>query len=207
MAILALIACLFTLVENSSEAKTTIERAALFQSPSLNKASALLTIAHQMPGRVSTRSGPPSAAAIPRKSSTRTLNSRASTTSRISSPQLEIPDEGPTSRLRTRICSIFADAQRTTAGHRKLVINLRKIQASCCYASAKKKAQTEGDEEEDDFDEGAFNREVARCTTRLMFVKKSEGVGDKVVKFLGLFLKHAGEKGEAHCEVGDVIVR
>ncbi|KAI9828456.1 MAG: hypothetical protein M1832_002884 [Thelocarpon impressellum] len=141
-----------------------------------------------MPGRVSTRSGRSSAAAIPRKSSVKTLNSRASA-SRISSPHVLIPEEAPPSELRTRVCGVFADAQRTTAGHRKLVIILRKIQASCCY----KKAGTE----DAGFDEEGFNAEVGRCVIRVMGVKKSESVGDRVVRFLGLYLKHASEKDNA----------
>lgn len=44
--------------------------------------------------------------------------------------------------------------------------------------------------------EDNFNVEMARCAIRLMGVKKSEIVGDRVVKFLGFFLKHASDKGQ-----------
>lgn len=49
--------------------------------------------------------------------------------------------------------------------------------------------------QEEEFGEDNFNVEVARCVLRLMGVKKSEGVGDRLVKFLGLFLRRATDKG------------
>ncbi len=133
---------------------------------------------------------------MPRQASTRSsTNSRVSRkasapnlpSSRASAPTIVIPDEGPTSTLRTRICSIFGDAQRSTAGHRKLVVGLRKIQEACCY---------ESDQGRQEFGEDDFNVEIARCVIRLMGVKKSEGVGDRILRYLGLFLRHASDKGK-----------
>ena len=69
-------------------------------------------------------------------------------------------------------------------------MSLRKIQEACCYEPTNRKSRDAEDFEEDD-----FNVEVARCVIRLMGVKKGEGVGDRIVKFLGLFLKHASDKG------------
>ncbi|KAA6406508.1 MAG: hypothetical protein FRX48_09673 [Lasallia pustulata] len=143
-----------------------------------------------MPGRVSTRTS--TASRLSRKSSVPTIGSRASTASRISSPTVVIPDEGPSTALRAQICTIFGDAQKTTAGHRKLVISLRKIQEACCYEPTKPGKKGEASFEEDD-----FNVEIARCVIRLVGVKKSEGVGDRIVRFLGLFLRHASEKDAA----------
>jgi condensin complex subunit 3 len=91
--------------------------------------------------------------------------------------------------LRTKVCAIFRDAQRTTATHRKLVVNLRKIQESCCYEPENPKDTTSSD-----FDEDAFNHEFIRCTFRVMPVKKAETVGEKTIRFIGLFLRHASEK-------------
>ncbi|KAI9723008.1 MAG: hypothetical protein M1812_001457 [Candelaria pacifica] len=145
-----------------------------------------------MPGRVSTRSTRTSAAstaAVSRKPSKHNTSARASTVSRISSPTFNIPEEAPSTALRLQICAIFADVQRTTAGHRKLVINLRKIHEACCYEPSKP-----GKNGGLGFGEEQFNDEVGRCVLRVMGVKKSESVGDKVVRFLGLFLKHAAEK-------------
>lgn len=70
-------------------------------------------------------------------------------------------------------------------------MRLRRIQEACCYAvTSISKSHGEGD-----FEEGDFHSEVARCVLRIMGVKKSEGAGDRAVKFLGLFLSHAMEKG------------
>lgn len=54
--------------------------------------------------------------------------------------------------------------------------------------SGKKGRQSE------DFDEEDFNREVKRCVIRILPVKKSEPVGDRVVRFLGTFLSVAASK-------------
>jgi condensin complex subunit 3 len=145
-----------------------------------------------MPGRVSTTRSTRTSAAISHKSSVQSLNFRSSTTSRISSPYIEIPQETPGNELRTQVSSIFRDAQRTTASHRKLVINLRKIQEACCYepTSQKKKKNTGAE----DFDEEQFKYEFTRCVLRVMPVKKSESVGERAIRFIGLFLRHASEK-------------
>ena len=141
-----------------------------------------------MPGRVSTRNF--TAAPLSHKSSAQTLASRRSTASRVSSPTLVVPDEGPSSSLRSQICSIFGDAQKTTAGHRKLVVNLRKIQEACCYEPIDHAIN-----KSIDFGEDEFDVEIARCIIRLMGVKKGEGAGDKILRFLGFFLRHASDKG------------
>jgi condensin complex subunit 3 len=84
---------------------------------------------------------------------------------------------------------VFREAQRTTASHRKLAVTLRKLQEACCYepTSAKKSAAA-------DFDEDDFNAEFVRCVLRVMPIKKSEGVGEKTIRFIGLFLRHAVDK-------------
>jgi condensin complex subunit 3 len=144
-----------------------------------------------MPGRVSATRSSRTSAAVSHKSSVQTLNSRASTASRISSPYIEIPEETPENELRTQISSLFRDAQRTTASHRKLVINLRKIQEACCYEPTSNKKNKTGAE---DFDEEQFTYEFTRCVLRVMPVKKSESVGERAIRFIGLFLRHANEK-------------
>lgn len=70
------------------------------------------------------------------------------------------------------------------------MINLRKTQEACCYEPTKPgKVGLEASGEQD------FNVAIARCVIRLMAVRKTEIVGDRLVKFLGLFLRHASEKG------------
>lgn len=142
-----------------------------------------------MPGRVSIRSQRSSA--IPPKATATRPKLHALTTARASSDDVQVPDEGDSTSLRIQICGIFFDAQGSTTGHRKLAVNLRKTQEACCYEptkSAKKRRE--------EFGEGEFNAEVARCVVRILGVKKSEGVGDRAVRFLGLFLKHAADKGQ-----------
>ncbi|KAF7923173.1 uncharacterized protein EAE98_007878 [Botrytis deweyae] len=142
-----------------------------------------------MPGKVSSRSSRTSASGS-RKSSTVEPNSRRSATSKSSTPYVEIPEETPDNELRTQISSIFRDSQRNTASHRKLVVNLRKIQEACCYEPTSKKNKTGAE----DFEEEEFTYEFTRCVLRVMPIKKSESVGEKAIRFIGLFLRHANEK-------------
>jgi len=147
-----------------------------------------------MPGRPSVRANRATAAAS-RKSSAQTTKSRVSST-RSSSHAVEIPDEGETTSLRDTVCSIFADAQSGVTTQRKSAVNLRKIQELCSYETPNKsKHAFAGDAAE--YDEADFNNEVARCVLRVLVIKKSEPVGDKLIKFVGFFLKHASDKDNA----------
>ncbi|KAJ4260698.1 chromosome condensation complex Condensin, subunit G [Fusarium torreyae] len=119
--------------------------------------------------------------------STRTSGARTSGASRTSSAP-EVADT-PDNAVRTKVCAVFRDAQRTTATHRKLVVNLRKIQESCAYEPTNPDPS-----QSDEFDEDAFNREFIRCVSKIMPIKKSESVGEKSIKFVGLFLQHASAK-------------
>ncbi|KAF5024634.1 hypothetical protein F66182_3398 [Fusarium sp. NRRL 66182] len=113
--------------------------------------------------------------------STRTSTTRTSAASQV----VDTPDNA----LRTKVCAVFRDAQRTTATHRKLVVNLRKIQESCAYEP------TNPDRSQaDEFDEDAFNHEFIRCVSKIMPIKKSESVGEKSIRFVGLFLQYASGK-------------
>jgi condensin complex subunit 3 len=146
-----------------------------------------------MPGRTSVRANlrnRASDATVSRKSSTQTLKSRASST-RTSALAVQIPDEGEATSLREHIASVFSDAQRGAATQRKSVVTLRKVQEFCCYETGgSRKHQLD-----QEYDETEFNEEFGRCVCRILGIKKSEPVGDRLVKFLGLFLKHSSEKG------------
>lgn len=121
------------------------------------------------------------------KSSAQTLNPHVSNICQ----NLDAHEESPNNELRTHFNSIFTDAQRNNVGHRKLAISLRKIQEACCYEpSSKKKSRLELH----DFDEKHFKDEFIRCILRVIPVKKSEIVGDRVIRFIGLFLRLASEK-------------
>ena len=145
-----------------------------------------------MPGRTAPRSARPSSAShTSTKSTSLSLNSRVSTVSRTSSAT-SLPEDSPPTELRLQICAIFADAQKSTSGHRKLVVRLRKIQEACCYLPAQSKKLRLGTSH--NFGEEDFNTEVPRCVLKVLGVKKTEPVGDRVIRFLGLFLKSASEK-------------
>ncbi|KAK7751350.1 chromosome condensation complex Condensin, subunit G [Diatrype stigma] len=133
-----------------------------------------------MPSKVSSRSTRTTAAA----------SNKASGVSRASA-NADVPEEAPDSALRSQISAVFRDAQKSTATHRKLVITLRKIHETCCYEPTRPNKSTSSSV---DFDEADFNTEFARCVLRVMPVKKSEGAGDKVIRFVGLFLRHANDK-------------
>jgi condensin complex subunit 3 len=143
-----------------------------------------------MPARTSRSTR--TSAAVSHKASSASLNpGRGSTTSRASSSQnIDIPAETPDSTLRTQVSAVFRDAQKTTASHRKLAVTLRKIQEACCYEPTSLKKSSP----ESDFDEDDFNVEFVRCVLRVMPVKKSESVGEKSVRFIGLFLRHSIDK-------------
>ncbi|KAI1267267.1 ARM repeat-containing protein [Xylariaceae sp. FL1019] len=128
------------------------------------------------------------AASVSNKSSSTKL--RASTTQRASSSNIDIPEEAPDNELRTRVSAVFRDAQKTTATHRKLAVTLRKSHEACCYEPTRPNK----DDSTKDFNESDFNNEFTRCVLRIMPVKKSEGAGDKTIRFIGLFLRHANDK-------------
>ena len=136
-----------------------------------------------MPGRPSTRAS--IASNLSRKPSHR--HSRHTPSSSL------IPEESPPNELRTKICNIFGDAQHATTGHRKLVISLRKVQEACVYEHVGPKFKFRHNARTG---EDGFREEIMRSIVRVMNIKKSEPVGDRLVRFMGLFLKYAGEQGK-----------
>ncbi|KAG8529829.1 uncharacterized protein KY384_005310 [Bacidia gigantensis] len=134
-----------------------------------------------MPGRPEDRTSADSQ--VSKKSLTQQYTSRRAT----ASPAINVPDEGPPNRLRSHVCTIFGDAQSTSAGHRKLVVGLRKLQEDCAYEPTLSK----GTEKFAQHAEEDFNVEFTRCIIRLMIVKKGENIGDKLVRFICMFLKYA----------------
>ncbi|EAW14896.1 condensin subunit YCG1 [Aspergillus clavatus NRRL 1] len=154
-----------------------------------------------MPSRVSARS----TSAATRKSSAQPSASggRAAsvTPSFVIPPEPALPEASP--NLRHDVCLIFADAQRSTTGHRKLVVRLRKIQEICCGISQKKTKKDAKDSQaspelvlpsEETIPEKEFNVEIGRCLLRIVPIKKTEPVGDRILRFVGTFLAHSFEK-------------
>ncbi|KAI1169658.1 ARM repeat-containing protein, partial [Nemania sp. FL0916] len=152
-----------------------------------------------MPARVGSRSTRTTAASGNSKSA-----QRASTTSRASTSSIDVPPEPADSALRAQVCAVFRDAQKTTATHRKLAVTLRKVHEACCYEPPSRPNKSKQDQSQtDDFDEGDFNAEFARCVLRIMAVRKSESAGDRAVRFVGVFLRHASDKDNALFDEGD----
>ncbi|KAL2754660.1 hypothetical protein ACRALDRAFT_2109017 [Sodiomyces alcalophilus JCM 7366] len=121
--------------------------------------------------------------------SARTSTAITDLDSRASSVAPDAPSEDPDNALRRQICDVFRDAQKTTASHRKLIVSLRKIQEQCCYEPVNpKKADT------NIFNERTFNTEFVRCVLRVMPVRKAESAGEKVIRFIGLYLRHSNDK-------------
>ena len=132
-----------------------------------------------MPARTTGRSA--------RASTATKAGGRTSAASRDST-QLDEPTDTPDNALRPRICAIFRDAQRTTATHRKLAVNLRKIHETCCYEP---ESGSGGNEE---FVEETFNQEFIRCVLRVMPVKKTESAGEKCIRFTAFYLRMSNDK-------------
>ncbi|KAJ5912677.1 hypothetical protein N7504_001560 [Penicillium tannophilum] len=149
-----------------------------------------------MPGRVAARS----TSAPTRRSSQQPSAGRAPSVT----PSFAIPDEPSlpeaSPNLRRDVCAIFADAQRSTTGHRKLVVRLRKLQEICSGIAQKNKKGKEQEQEEivipeeETLPEKEFNVEIGRCMLRILPIKKSEPVGDRIIRFMDAFLAHASEK-------------
>jgi condensin complex subunit 3 len=154
-----------------------------------------------MPSRAT--SGPASAGTRKTSGQSAASSKRASS----ATPSVAVPEEPalPTtsSHLRADVCAIFADSQRSTTGHRKLVVRLRKVQELCCGIATTNKSKKDQENKEreipssdETLGEQEFNVEVTRCILRILPIKKSESVGDRIIRFLGLFLNHACEKGD-----------
>lgn len=157
-----------------------------------------------MPGRVAARS----TSATTRRSSAQPSAGRAPSVT----PAFTIPEEAPlptaAPNIRRDVCAIFADAQRSTTGHRKLVVRLRKLQEMSCGIAQKKGKDQEQEKialpEEETVPEKEFNVEVGRCMLRILPIKKSEPVGDRIIRFFDTFLAHATEKdGELFASATD----
>lgn len=138
-----------------------------------------------MPPRTSTRS----ARASTRNSAANSTARTSTAASRASSAAFDVPEESPDNELRTQVAAVFREAQRNTATHRKSAVTLRKLQEACCYEPTSAKKATAGD-----FDEDDFNTELIRCVLRVMPVKKSEAVGERTIRFVGVFMRHSIDK-------------
>lgn len=151
---------------------------------------------------------PARATSGPASTGTRKTSGQSAVSSKRASsatPSVAVPPEPPlpttSAHLRADVCAIFADSQRSTTGHRKLVVRLRKLQEVSCGITPPKKdkdgrldPEREVPSGDETFGEQEFNVEITRCILRILPIKKTESVGDRVIRFLCLFLNHASEK-------------
>ncbi|KAF3930375.1 hypothetical protein AA313_de0203054 [Arthrobotrys entomopaga] len=103
----------------------------------------------------------------------------AVTISQSASPPAEAPVFEYTP-LQKAIQNVFISAQGTTATHRKLCVSLRTTQEKCAQEGMRA--------------EKAFCVEFTRCLNRALVVKKGEAVGDRILRFCDLFIRHIYEK-------------
>ncbi|TGZ85197.1 ARM repeat-containing protein [Ascodesmis nigricans] len=117
----------------------------------------------------------------------RTARTTASTTPAPEPSPEATPEPQTYNALQKTIATIFAQAQKTTAGHRKLAINLRTV-FDQCWNGTGSIGSTIGVREKDG--EKLFAKEFCALLNRVLVVKKSEVVGDRCLRFADLFLRN-----------------
>lgn len=98
----------------------------------------------------------------------------------------------PYTVLQKTLAQIFAQGQKTTAGHRKLVVNLRGV-FDQCIAGTGSVGATIGARGRSG--EKVFARDFCRLLNRVLVVKKSEVVGDRCLRLADLFVKSLVDGG------------
>lgn len=101
----------------------------------------------------------------------------------------------PSSRalVRSAVGSVFQDAQKSTASHRKLSATLYAIAEECLNLPSPVQSS---DGIHSISGEECFTVELLRCAVQVLAIKKGERAGDNIVKFLDTFFKYMHEKGE-----------
>lgn len=94
--------------------------------------------------------------------------------------------------LQTAIAGVFTAAQKTTAGHRKLAINLRLVLEQCATGTGPVGITMSDGKYKG---EKAFGAEFCRFLNRALVVKKGEVVGDRCLRFADLFVRGLLGKG------------
>jgi len=95
--------------------------------------------------------------------------------------------------LRTSICRIFDQASGNVANHRKNFVELHKVHTELAQFTEpfmKGKRELVKLVGEKDFQD-TFKRNLAR----IFPLKKGESTGDRIVKFVGGYIRHLNEKG------------
>lgn len=108
-------------------------------------------------------------------------------------PEDDAPEVAPYTPLQKAIATIFSQAQRTTAGHRKLVVNLRATFDQCLTGEGSI-GSTIGVTGR--HGEKLFTAEFSKFLERVLNVKKSEVVGDRCLRLVDLFVRNLVNGGE-----------
>ena len=87
---------------------------------------------------------------------------------------------------------VFQQVQHNTANHKKNVINLHKLQQQAAKITEPSSKGTGGKKL---VGEKTFNDAFVDMIDRTLPIKKGVTVADRVVKFVGAFVKHINEKG------------
>lgn len=99
-------------------------------------------------------------------------------------PEPSVEPYGP---LQTAVAGIFLQAQKTTAGHRKLVINLRAIFDQCLSGTGPVGSTIGVNGRKG---EKLFAQVFFRFLNRALVVKKSEVVGDRCLRVADMFVRN-----------------
>jgi condensin complex subunit 3 len=101
-----------------------------------------------------------------------------------------LPDSYLTDTLPFALPPIFDQTQHTTANHRKNIVALCKIQASCSTIIEKSSKGTKL------LGEKAFNAAFIDMVNRVLPVKKGVAVADRVVKFVAQYVAYTTQQGQ-----------
>ncbi len=108
----------------------------------------------------------------------------------------QISEDERRRQLGTSICQIFDQASGNVANHRKNFVELHKVHtelAQFTESLMKGKRELVKLVGEKDFQD-TFKRSLAR----IFPLKKGEPAGDRIVKFVGGYIKHLNEKGSSY---------
>jgi condensin complex subunit 3 len=106
----------------------------------------------------------------------------------------QLSDEEKRSQLCISVCKIFEQAGNSVASHGKNFVALYKIHIDLAeFTESFKKGKRElfklvGEKDFQDTFKGIL--------TKIFPLKKGETIGDRVIKFVGGFVKYANEKGQ-----------
>jgi condensin complex subunit 3 len=103
------------------------------------------------------------------------------------------PRPNPLDGLQERVASVFEQAQLTMANHRKNCVALYKIHQDSSEVT-KEKEKSKGKVKR--IGENTFTEAFIQMLNRVLVVKKGPATADRVVKFIGSYIKFMNERSE-----------